>query len=552
MFNYVAIALQSMQMRRWVLAVIWFCSICFVLYDCAQLSLKAAAMNIIESPTVMFDGPPRIQLSTTDTCITPSSHITNFADLTAHQRNIYCPSALPHFRRARNINSTCAINLCVLGETKHFSAVNSFIRGHPEISPYWLRFHVFGSMGPRAKRKYWTSHNKTAAFNEAVYDVCDGIIALPLVDESILLPGGLVEAVAYHKPIALFPEDAQKYHHHLEYVFANESLAISVADMIKYLEPGFFERQPDCQVFIDNHLVDYHYFLLESFMALYPLPETPACNHDNLRFTFQIHRSENPFQRNRGLSWKEYALTTMLEKYQDGRSVKDVIWSQSNRPPEIHYEIKASCYCIEEHVLWLRNSSNNYCVFHESCDDFETSPQAIWLSPHHKQYILPTLLPEFKHARPTNETTVNFCVIGHPKRRNYDLVAHFLKTRRPEFIYFHNLGWGPRPEAMDGFEHLFSRYDTASFLTFERMVFDLCDVVLGLLTRDITPDYFDGPKKKQSGSILQAIAYHRPMVLHEDLAGPYRAYLSEIETHSDDAESFAKAVDRTITILRQK
>jgi hypothetical protein len=104
---------------------------------------------------------------------------------------------------------------------------------------------------------------------------------------------------------------------------------------------------------------------------------------------------------------------------------------------------------------------------------------------------------------------------------------------------------------MNGFEHLFSRYDEADFLAFERMVHELCDVVLGLLTRDTTPDYFDGPKKKQSGSMLQAIAYNRPMVLHEDLAEPYRAYLSDIETHNDTAESFSSAMDRTIDRIRR-
>jgi hypothetical protein len=105
---------------------------------------------------------------------------------------------------------------------------------------------------------------------------------------------------------------------------------------------------------------------------------------------------------------------------------------------------------------------------------------------------------------------------------------------------------------MDGFDHLYARYDESDFVLFETMVYDLCDVILGLLTKNHTPDYFDGPKKKQSGSMLQAIAYQRPMVLHEDLAEPYKHHLTDIEVHNDDPDSFVGAMDRILDRLRKE
>jgi hypothetical protein len=466
-----------------------------------------------------------------------------------------CPSDIPRFDRPRRGNSTRQINLCLLGKPKDFAVINNFIREHPSLPPEWIQFHCFGSRGPRTKVLYWTSHPpEEASYSDQLYDVCDGMIGVP-VEESYL-PSGIVHAVAYNRPLLLAQDDAAIYQNQLgaTRIFSDESMSRSLEQLIEFIEPGFFDRKPDCQVLIDNHQVDFHYFLLESFMALYPLPETPECNHNYLQFTFLIHRSGNPFQRTRAEAWKRYALGSMTQKYRSDRIVKSVIWGTAGSSVpfgDFHYIIKASCYCIEEDVAWLSGSNNTYCVFHEACEAFSSSPKALWLSPHHKQYALPTLLPVFAHPRPVNGT-INFCVIGHPTRRNYYLVAHFLKLRNPKDIFFHNLGWGPKPKAMDGFDHLFARYDEPDFVLFETMVYDLCDVILGLLTQDATPDYFDGPKKKQSGSMLQAIAYKRPMILHEDLTEPYRHHLTDIEVHNDDPDSFVNAMDRILDKLRNE
>lgn len=527
-----------------IVGVAWMCCTSLVIYNIIELA-ERTAHDI--SPSL--DGPQDLA-RTSEHCFTISN--STFQGISQRKEEKRCVPVGPEVHRARNKRQTRATRLCVIGETERFTSINNFLRNNPSIPPTWLQFHSFGSSGPRSKVPYWTPHPSNYTLAE-IFDECDGMVGVEVQDSE--LPGGLVQAVTYSRPILLTPEDSMIYQADARAtkVFADESFDTSMKMLIEHVEPGFFVRKPDCEVLIDNHLVDYHYFLLESFMALYPLPELESCNHNHMYFTFLINRSNQPFQRNRAQSWKEYALTAMKDKYQKDRYVKAVILGifPNTRAMKFDYEIKASCYCADDDIAWLRNSSNAYCVFHESCDEYSNSPHALWLSPHHKQYVLPTLLPEFKHPRPVNDT-VNFCVIGHPKRRNYNLVAHFLKTRKPQDVHFHNLGWGPQPEDMNEFEHLFTRYDESAFVSFERIVYDLCDVVLALIARETQPDYFSGPKKKQSGSMLQAIAYQRPMVLHEDLAEPYRAQLAHIETHNDDAESFALAMDRMLKRKRSE
>jgi hypothetical protein len=182
------------------------------------------------------------------------------------------------------------------------------------------------------------------------------MIGVPVEDSH--LPSGMLHAMAYNRPLLLAQKDAMLYQNQIAptRVFSDTSMSRSLERLIEFLEPRFFHRKPDCQVLIDNHQFDFHYFLLESFMALYPLPETPECNHNYLQFTFLIHRSGNPFQRNRAESWKRYALGDMSQKYRSDRIVKTVIWgTETSSIPsgDYHYIIKASCYCIEEDVAWL-------------------------------------------------------------------------------------------------------------------------------------------------------------------------------------------------------
>lgn len=540
-----------MENRRFLLP--WVVLVAWLTFNQLQVSLKSVSTKSHE----FLDSPPSVDFNFADASLKPCIFNSTRNAVKSIQKRVgsSCPSGIPMFDRPRARNSTRQINLCLIGKTTNFSVVNNFIREHPAIPPEWIQFHCFGSSGPRTKVLYWTSHlHDEASYSEYLYDICDGMIGVPVEDSN--LPSGMLHAMAYSRPLLLGLEDARVYENQIAptTIFTGDSMSRSLERLIKFVEPHFFDRKPDCQVLIDNHQFDFHYFLLESFMALYPLPATPECNHNYLQFTFLIHRSGNPFQWNRAESWKRYALGPMSQKYRSHRMVKTVMWgTETSSVPTsgYHYIIKASCYCIEEDVAWLSDSKNTYCVFHEACDAFSSSPKALWLSPHHKQYALPTLLPVFAHPRPVN-STINFCIIGHPTRRNYHLVAHFLKLRNPDDVFFHNIGWGPKPKAMDGFDHLYARYDESDFVLFETMVYDLCDVILGLLTKNHTPDYFDGPKKKQSGSMLQAIAYQRPMVLHEDLAEPYKHHLTDIEVHNDDPDSFVGAMDRILDRLRKE
>lgn len=307
-----------------------------------------------------------------------------------------------------------------------------------------------------------------------------------------------------------------------------------------------------CQVLIDNHQVTYHYETLESVMTLYPLPNTSTCNHHNMQFTFLLNHKGNAFQNGRADDWQNYALTIMKAKYQSNRSVKSVVMVEDPniRIANFDYEIKSSCYCKPDFIRWLRDSNSAFCVFHESCNELADSPQALWLTPHHNRYVLPTVLPEFSYPRPVKEDVVNLCVLGDTLRRNYELMGDYLKLRGPKGLHIHHLGRGPNPEALKGYEQLFSKHITPNFVPYERIFYDVCDVVLGLLTKKTTPAYFDAGKQKLSGSILHAIVYKRPMVLHEELASRFQKHLTDVETHADDGQSFVAAMDRMMGKLR--
>lgn len=341
-----------------------------------------------------------------------------------------------------------------------------------------------------------------------------------------------------------------------------------------------------CQVLIDNHMFHFHFEVLESIMMQFPLPPLASCPEGRMEFTFFLASSTSgtTFQKNRVIDWQRYALSSIVNSTTNSttqhtgqtalRSLKAVVQNDKDgidvvQNTVFEYQIRATCYCQRQEIDWLKNISSSdsvagskrYCVFHEDCGQFHKSEHALWVSPHYPRYLLPTHLPTFSHKRAVNQSAMNFCVMGSPLKRNYPMLANYLNQTQQlqddglkDNIHIYQLGQGGIPKAMEPHQHFFSAHMEPSFVSYQRMVYDKCDVVLALITKSIAPFYFPGSaKKKLSGSIPQAIAYGRGIVIHKDLALLYKKHLEEIpvETHDDSPASFAKAMDRMIVRQQQ-
>ena len=327
-------------------------------------------------------------------------------------------------------------------------------------------------------------------------------------------------------------------------------------------------KLPDCRVLILNNAFNFHYEVLESILALYPLPEVPtgSCNHSSLQFTVAIPHGRVPFQKTKSKSWNEYANTAMMGKNYysyatEGQSrhlatVLQVPGRDKVGTDGFDYFINASCYCrLPQDLEWLQNSTSNFCVFHESCEEHKNSSQAMWLNPHHERHFFPSLLPRFEpYAGPKqNQDHHNLCVVGSPSRRNYDYVINYLNTlgNTTTDVHFHNFGWGLLPTSLDAWSHRVTSHSIGNYVEFQRSVVQTCDAIMPLLRPTTQPDYFTGAKKL-SGSIVQAAAYKLPIVLHHDLAKLYESHIVDTVTHGDDQESYNDAIQRLLHRLEKR
>jgi hypothetical protein len=319
----------------------------------------------------------------------------------------------------------------------------------------------------------------------------------------------------------------------------------------------------DCKVVIINQHVDFHYEVLESVVALYPLPKIATCNHMKLQFTASISISDNPRYQRKSDSWREYAMTNiapndyvasvtpgqsrrLVNVLQTTTPLNDTLWDTA-----FDYQISASCYC-DPNLTWLFKSTSHYCLFHGACDPtflHQNAPNRIqWVHPSFGKYsFFPNYLPEFSIDRTVDGTTHHLCVIGNVIRRQYDLVALYL-TEHPSNLRIHHFGLGVLPNSMMDFAPLIQVHSTPDFLPWQYDLYSTCDAILSLLTRQNQSEYFEG-KTKLSGALVQASVYQIPVLLHHDLAMVYKQHLRHVETHTDDPSSFVIGMDRLLKRL---
>jgi hypothetical protein len=324
---------------------------------------------------------------------------------------------------------------------------------------------------------------------------------------------------------------------------------------------------PPCRVLVLNHEYNYHYEVLESTMALYPLPRhNQNCSSDLMNFTFAlydpgrdgiINRRKASIKHN-GSTWISYARTVLHNKtysyFPHQLRRYEQVWRVPRKnytpPTDFDYYIQATCYCKPAYTkVWLA-SDQHYCLFHEACPQFRESSQAMWVSPHHgSHYFIPTILPSVSNGTKTQPKTLNLCTTGAPDRRNYHLVANFLQLYSKKYrkVKFYNFGKGKIPPVMLNWSHYLEFVRESDYATYQLRLSQTCHAMLAMLQRTTHPEYFSD---KLSGSIAQASAYHLPVLLHADLAKLYEKHLAKpLFVHGDDQESFNEGLEQLVQHL---
>jgi hypothetical protein len=316
--------------------------------------------------------------------------------------------------------------------------------------------------------------------------------------------------------------------------------------------------QLGCKVVVLNQEHNYHYEVLESILAMFPLPKRINCNLTNTSFTFVIADGhEKEFYRLRSESWYDYARSIMIKKVYNALEGQHRFLSSVVRNSSIQdmtgfdYEIRASCYCNnEKDISWLLQNETRYCIFHEICNNsIANSPRAIGLNPQFNNSFFPSVLPTFNQTRSVDRKTHHLCIVGEGKRREYSLLSEYL-WNHPFYsgLHFHHFGIGNVQRPMKPFAKDITLHPNPNFTEYQYDLYDTCDAVLSLLSRSIHPEYFEGPTKL-SGGIVQAAAYGKPILLHEDLATVYQDYLTYVEVHDDNPDSFSLALSRLLDVL---
>jgi hypothetical protein len=317
-------------------------------------------------------------------------------------------------------------------------------------------------------------------------------------------------------------------------------------------------RQSGCKVIVLNQEHNYHYEVLESILAMFPLPPRMTCNLTNTSFTFVIADGhEKDFYHVRSESWYNYATQVMISKSYSAIEGQYRFLSSVIRSSSIHdvrgfdYEIRASCYCRSEVDRdWLFQNESRFCIFHEVCNNsISHSPRVIGLNPQFNNSFFPSLLPTFNQTRSVDQLTHHLCIVGEGKRREYSLLSEYL-WNHPFYsgLHFHHFGIGNVQKPMKPFAKDITLHPNPNFTEYQYDLYDTCDAILSLLSRSMHPEYFEGPTKL-SGGIVQAAAYRKPILLHEDLAAVYHDYLTHVEVHDDDPDSFSLALSRLLDLL---
>lgn len=318
-----------------------------------------------------------------------------------------------------------------------------------------------------------------------------------------------------------------------------------------------------CKLVIDNGQFGYHFEILESVVADFPLvlPE-PCGNHLSVDLTFDLKESElSPRARGYVNYLRDNVQGKVYVGYRNQQRTLDQVYFQKKRAdynaqdPEFIAYVYSSAYCRPRFLNEL-NSNKTYAIFHERCAKAEVNSRSYWVTPNQRNHIFPNRLPQFNTTDRVSIPPYKLCVIGKARRRNFGFFRSYFESSaiddfrdRFQILIF---GMGSVPGWLSNFTSV-KQDSTADFYDFQRRVAMNCDALVALLDSATKSEYFpnvSGSSQKLSGAITQASAYKLPIVIHEDLASLYAEYLKQnlVVTHSDNVSSFKTALH---TMLHQ-
>jgi hypothetical protein len=366
-----------------------------------------------------------------------------------------------------------------------------------------------------------------------------------------------------------------------------------------------------CRVAVTNSL-PFHYETLESIASLFPLDALNfkmtqnVCDEHSILFDYHVIVPSNlhevkksrikkkVWKSKRATAWIDYFKTTLTETHMTvssssgaddkvsrrtfGKVIKIIPTGKSRREtplPIIYFPntydavIEASCYCSSIQLDWMKSDSSRSCIFHETCEPMVEDPRAVWLSPHHKKYFIPHVLPGSREQEPPEASAVNqmdivphkICVIGSQTRRNWGLLRGYLESPSgmaaiaASRFTIQILGQGDLPVELESYRNVTTKPRVDDDSEFTHAVRQ-CNGLILLVSKTIQRDYFPtsavfDSKEKLTGSIPIVIGYQIPVVIHEELYGLYQDHLQHIPqaTHSDSVSSFIVAMNQFLDLL---
>jgi hypothetical protein len=361
-----------------------------------------------------------------------------------------------------------------------------------------------------------------------------------------------------------------------------------------------------------------HYETLESIASLFPLDAlnmTTGCDKHNIQFDFHVETRQKD---KRVKLWVDYFETTLKGTNVNASSPRatdadDKVSRRTFGELQVHehtgtyilavprqrssnnmtsmvlfYDatIEASCYCSPRQLKWMKADAGRSCIFHEQCPHMIADPRAVWLSPHHNKYYIPSVLPggtssaahhqqqqKQQHKKQGRErqppVAVNqtgtvphkLCVVGGTLRRNWGQLRGYLESPlgmaaiTTSRFTIHILGYGDYPKELENYRNVTTKprvKDDSEFYEAVRQ----CHGLILLLSKASQGNYFPttavaDSKEKLTGSIPIVIAYQLPVVIHEELYDLYQEPLQTIwhATHSDNDSSFNAAMNQLLDVL---
>ncbi len=310
-----------------------------------------------------------------------------------------------------------------------------------------------------------------------------------------------------------------------------------------------------CAVVVENKF-DYHYEVIESIFLQYPLPwESLGCKmNDTVRFDVALafNHKHAPAKGERE-EWEQYFLHNLkgrLRHRKDGTlAYIGELVSYTNYTRKYNAMIGVSCDSSPYFHQWLKRFSNAYCVLHGICEDCAAweLARSCFLTPMHENqcYFFPSDLPHFDN-RPPPIPSLNICISGSGKKRNYSLLADALAKLKPSEVHvkiFQRSNQIPAElKAFNNVSDLVEVIQEPGYIRFHEAI-SKCHILLPLVDPSSSV-YFQG--KKLSGSLPIAVAHKIPTVMHVALANAYKNFLSAPVMVYNDSESFVSALSAMV------